>query len=112
MRVAFALATAAVVTIGAVHLVNDGSPTEPGSFDPKFFALLFTALIPSIIYAFGVRARQTVIVHGVVLVAVTTAAWAFVFTDDPMRAVGTILAFFVTLLTTVIAVMSDRGRGK
>jgi len=96
VRWAFGLSTAAVITGGAIYAVR----TNQGDFDAKFYALLVTALLPSLVYLVGVRSPRSSMLCGALLFGVTLLGWIFILQDDPMRGVGAVLAFPITLVTS------------
>ena len=108
LRWGFASATAAVITAGAVYAAR----TNPGDFDANFYGLLLTALLPTLVYLLGVRGSRSTVACGMCLLGITLFGWAFVFQDDPMRVVGAVLAFPITLVISVAFALQDRARGR
>jgi hypothetical protein len=106
VRLGFGAATAAVITAGSVYAVE----TNPGAYDVNFYGLLLTALLPSLIYVFGVRERRSTVVCGSLLVGITVFGWAFVLQDDPMRGVGAVLAFPITFVASIAFAVRDRAQ--
>lgn len=104
MRWLFALPTAAIVTIGAVYAVR----TNQGEFDANFFGLLTIALLPTAVYLAGVRTPRCTFDCGAWLLGVTAAGWALILQDDPMRGLGALFAFVITLLCSTIFVLRER----
>jgi hypothetical protein len=104
MRWLFALPTAAIVTSGAVYAVR----TNGGELDVNFFGLLAIALLPTAVYLAGVRTPRCTFACGAWLLAVTAAGWALILQDDPMRGLGALFAFVITLLCSTIFVFRER----
>ncbi len=74
-----------------------------------FFGLLALLLLPTVIYAIGVRRPESVLYFGLALLLITACGWVFVFvTDESLRAVFTPLSFLVTLATSTAGVIRDR----
>ena len=107
-RVGFALATAAIIIGGSVHVVAGGRAGDGKDFDGVFFFLVAVALLPTLVYAFWVRMPRSGVYFGLALLLVTAAAWIFVFvSDDAMRGVFTFPAFFITLVTSSVGAARD-----
>ncbi len=106
MRWAFALSTAAIITAGAIYVVQ----TNPSKFDANFFGLLMTALLPSLVYLLFVRDPRSTMVCGALLLGVTMLGWAFVLDDDAMGGVGPVLAFPITLALATGFAIHDRAQ--
>lgn len=106
MRWAFALSTAAIITAGAIYVVQ----TNPGKFDANFYGLLLTALLPSLVYVLGVREARSTMLCGALLLGVTLLGWVFVLDDDAMRGVGAVAAFPITLVITTAFAIHDRAQ--
>ena len=105
LRLATALTTSLIIVAGALFVVGDGE----GTVDANFLGLVGAALIPSIIYAVGVRTPGSVERYGLVLFGVTAFAWMFVFVeDDAMRGVLTFPAFVFTLASSLHGAARDR----
>lgn len=108
-RIAITAATMAVVIVGDVHGVL-AKPGEPGRANALFFTLLLIALVPSLVYAFGVRERRSVLTYGALLLGITGAAWSVVFlSDDPMRGIYVIPAWIVTMATSTYGALHPAG---
>ena len=106
MRWAFAISTVAIITAGAIYVVQ----TNPGEFDAKFYSLLLAALLPSLMYVLGVREPRSTMLCGALLLGVTLLGWVFVLQDDAMRGVGAVLAFPITLAITTGFALHDRAQ--
>jgi hypothetical protein len=80
-----------------------------GNFNAVFFGLLALLVLPTVIYAIGVRRPESVLYFGPALLLITAFGWVFVFvTDEGLRAVFTPLSFLVTLATSTAGVIRDR----
>ena len=106
VRWGLAVATAAVINVGAIYTVR----TNSGDFDANFYGLLLTALLPTFVYLLGVRGSRSTINCGLALFGVTVFGWAFVLQDDPMRGVGAVLAFPITLVLSTLSALQDRAQ--
>ena len=106
MRWAFAFSTAAIISAGAVYVVQ----TNPGEFDANFYGLLLAALLPCLVYVLGVRDPRSTMLCGALLLGVTLLGWGFVLQDDTMRGVGAVLAFPITLVITTGFALHDRAQ--
>lgn len=105
-RVAVALTASVIIVAGLLSNVVGSSERE---VDGNFLGLAAAALLPSMIYAIGVRTPRSVFVHGAILLGTTTFAWFFVFVDDdPMRGFWVVPAFVVTLCSSVHGARRDR----
>ncbi len=105
VRWAFGLATAAIIATGAGY----GVRTNPGQFDSNFYGFFLVALLPTFIYLVGVRDPRSIVLCGASLLAVTFLGWIFILQDDPMRGVGAVGAFPVTLLIATGFALHDRS---
>ena len=105
VRWAFGLSTAGIITAGAIYVVK----TNPGDFDPNFYGLLLTALLPSLVYLLAVRDPRSTMLCGASLLGVTLLGWIFVLDDDPLRGVGAVLAFPITMAISTGFAMHDRA---
>jgi hypothetical protein len=45
------------------------------------------------------------------LLGVTLLGWIFVLNDDPMRGVGAVVAFPITLIISAVFALHDRAQG-
>jgi hypothetical protein len=110
-RITLSLATAGIIVAGSLLVVGGGPAGDGKDFDTGFMALLALALLPTVVYAFGVRYSDTVLYFGLGLLFVTAAAWVFVFvSDDAFRGVYTPFAFFITLATSMAGAARDWRR--
>ena len=108
-RAAFSLATFAIILAGCIEVVRGGPAEGRGDFDAVFFGLVALLLLPTVIYAIGVRRPEAVLYFGLALLLITAFGWLFVFvTDEGLRAVFTPLSFLVTLATSTTGVIRDR----
>lgn len=113
VRLGCVAATAAVIVGGAVYVVRGGPAQAQGAFDANFFGLVAGALVPSIVYAVGVRKLDSSVYFGLALFLMTAACWAPVFlSKDAMRGVLTFPGFAMTLVASIAGVSRDRGREK
>lgn len=76
----------------------------------NFFALLLTALLPAAVFVIGIRTPRSVVEYGSALLGVTLLGWIFILEDDPMRGVGAVLAFPVTLVSSAVGAIHDHRR--
>ncbi len=106
LRWSIAATTAAIIIAGSVYVVR----TNPAEFDANFFALLLTALLPTVVFVIGVRSPGSAVAYGSALLGVTLLGWIFVLDDDPMRAVGAVLTFPITLLISAAGAIHDQLR--
>jgi hypothetical protein len=108
-RAAFSLTTFAIILAGCVEVVRGGPVEARGNFNAVFFGLLALLVLPTVIYAIGVRRPESVLYFGPALLLITAFGWVFVFvTDEGLRAVFTPLSFLVTLATSTAGVIRDR----
>ena len=105
-RAAFSLATFAIILAGRVEVVRGGPAEARGDFNAVFFGLLLLLVLPTVIYAIGVRRPESVLYFGLALLLITAFGWVFIFvTDEGLRAVFTPLSFLVTLATSTAGVI-------
>ena len=108
-RAAFSLATFTIILAGCIEVVRGGRVEGRGDFNAVFFKLLALLLLPTVIYAIGVRRPESVLYFGLALLLITAFGWVFVFvTDEGLRAVFTPLSFLATLATSTAGVIRDR----
>ncbi len=105
VRWVFAGSTAAIITAGAIYTVE----TNPGKFDANFYGLLLAALTPTLVYLLFVRHPHSTVLCGALLLGVTLLGWVFVLDDDPMRGVGAVLAFPITLVLSTGFAIRERA---
>jgi hypothetical protein len=108
VRWIFALAAAACVTFGhwSVVLQAPGNAGQPS--DLLFLALLAADLLPTGIYAFGVRQLRQVYLCGGFLV-LNGLGWLYVAAiSDPLEGIAyPFLGFFIALALTLRAWMNE-----
>ena len=111
-RAVFAGGTAAVIILGFLDFLRDGN-RDP---DRNFFLLLGIALLPSVIYAIGIKRRKSVLIYGVLLLGITALSWVWVFLPlgdtGGMEGVFTFPAFFVTLAAVLIGAARDHAASR
>lgn len=101
-----AAASITLIVAGATYIIRGG--TSDGDFDAKFFGLVGAAILPAVVYLVGVHRRRSALIYGLAILGVNFVGWIFTFSDDGMRAVGTVPAFFVTLAISIAGVVNDR----
>jgi hypothetical protein len=102
-----ALMTSLIIVAGALFNVVGSSERE---VDANFFALVTPALLPSMVFAIGIRTPRRVVLYGAFLLGATAFAWFFVFVeDDAMRGFWTLPAFVFTLCASIHGALGDRS---
>ncbi|MEW6154521.1 MAG: hypothetical protein AB1673_11120 [Actinomycetota bacterium] len=99
--------TAAIVIVGDVSAVLY-KHNERGEANFVFFGFLVAMLMPTVIFAFGIRQARSVYVYGSLLFGLTAAAWLPVFVTGGSLAFYVPLAWLVTLVTSLIGASRDR----
>ena len=106
-----ALAAAACVIFGHSSIVLQGPSDGGQSFDLIFVALLAADLLPTGIYAFGVRQPHHVYLCGGLLM-LNGLGWLYVAAiSDPLEGIAfPFLGFFLTLAVTLRAWMKESAQ--
>ena len=105
-RAIVALTTSVIVVAGALSNVIGSSERQ---VDANFLGLVMVALLPSMIFAIGVKTPRLVTIYGAVLLVTTALAWFFVFVEkDAMRGFWTLPAFLFTLYASIHGALRDR----
>jgi hypothetical protein len=100
--------TAAIVIAGDIYGVLYKT-NERGEANAIFFGFLVALLLPTLIFALGIRQVRSVYVYGSLLFGLTTAAWLPVFVSGgAFRGFYVPLAWLVTLVTSMIGASRDR----
>ena len=104
-RLIVALTTSLIIVTGALYNVLGSSERR---VDADFLGLVMAALLPSMIFAVGVRTPRRVALYGLLLLGATAFAWFFIFVEeDAMRGVWVLPAF----LFGVLRLCSGRSPG-
>ena len=90
--------TAAIVIAGDIYGVLY-KHNERGEANAVFFGFLVAMLLPTVLFALGVRQARSVYVYGSLLFWLTAAAWLPVFVSRGALAFYVPFAWLVTLVT-------------
>lgn len=99
--------TAAIVIAGDIYGVLY-KHKERGEANAVFLGFLVVLILPTVVFALGVRQARSVYVYGSLLFGLTAAAWL------PVLVSGGALAFYVpfawlgTLVTSIVGASRDR----
>lgn len=100
--------TAAIVIAGDVYGVLH-KPNERGEANAAFFGFLVALLLPTVIFALGIRQVRSVYVYGSLLFGLTAAGWLPVFVSDgAFRGFYVPFTWLVTLVTSMRGALRDR----
>ena len=100
--------TAAIVIAGDIYGVLFKT-NERGEANAVFFGFLVALLLPTVIFALGIRQVRSVYVYGSLLFALTAAGWLPVFVSDgAFGGVYVPFAWLVTLVMSMIGASRDR----
>lgn len=100
------IGTTAVTTVVGDMLVAFTGPSEAtGSLDAFFIVGLVIALIPTIIFAFGVRTAANAQTYGSILLGTTLAAWFLVVVTGSAFAV---LFWLGSLVAAIVGAVNDQ----
>lgn len=107
LKWAIVASTAAIVIAGDIYGVLFKN-NERGEANFVFFGFLVALLLPTVIFALGVRQARSVYVYGSLLFGLTAAAWLPVFVSGGALAFYVPLAWLATLVTSMIGASRDR----
>lgn len=107
LKWAIVASTAAIVIAGDIYGVLY-KHNELGEANVVFFGFLVALLLPTIIFALGIRQARSVYVYGSLLFGLTAAAWLPVFVTGGALAFYVPLAWLATLVTSMIGARRDR----
>ena len=99
--------TAAIVIAGDLYGVLY-KHNERGEANGVFFGFLVALLLPTVIFALGVRQARSVYVYGSLLFVLTAAAWLPVLVSGCDLAFYVPFAWLVTLVTSMVGAARDR----
>lgn len=91
--------TAAIVIAGDIYGVLFKT-NERGEANAVFFGFLIALLLPTVIFALGIRQARSVYVYGSLLFGLTAAAWLPVFISGGALAFYVPFGWMVTLVTS------------
>lgn len=107
LKWAIVVSTAAIVIAGDIYGVLYKN-NERGEANFAFFGFLVALLLPTVIFALGIRQARSVYVYGSLLFGLTAAAWLPVFVSGGALAFYVPLAWLATLVTSMIGASRDR----
>ena len=99
--------TAAIVIAGDIYGVLYKT-NERGEANAVFFGFLVALLLPTVIFALGIRQARSVYVYGSLLSGLTAAAWLPVLVSGGALAFYVPFAWLVTLVTSMTGASRDR----